>query len=399
MTEKHDSGHDTGHKSGHDSGHGSGHGPAPESGHGGSGHGGSGHGGSGHGAPTPAKAAHGTPTRRGNPGRVALGHGAVGHLATGHIALGHAGIPAEPVPTSGDISPAALLRGTAAVAILAVVLLPFYFVIARLAMYGPVPHEDYPRFLLHLLGLPGGAVPESPFGYRGLAVLAAVPCYFGLPAVALPAAPDGMSAELLRATAALALLSHLSLAAILYATYRLARDRAGQDATTALLAASLLFGLCWYTQLTALDPLAMLLITLGLYLLPNRAGFTLLLLATPVINEQIAIVFALWLSLRCATSHTDRDELGLQWATAIAALLIYAALLILVHLPIGGVPFDPRVYLQSLRGTLAEQATAHALTLNLLPVVGTARPGADRPCRPTPSSRHPAALGGRVPSG
>jgi hypothetical protein len=356
MTETHDSGHGSG---GHDSGghgHGAGH-AAP--GHGNPGHGnpGHGHGAAGHGNP-----GHGNPGH-GNPGRVALGHGAVGHVALGHGPR-HGGHE-----RGGGIAPAALLRGTGAVVLLAVVLLPFFFVIARLAITGAVPGEDYARFLLSLLGLPGGAVPGSPFGYRGLAVLAAVPFYVGLPAVALPDAPAGMPAELVRATAALALLSQLSLAGMLYATYRLARDRAGQDPITALLAAGLLFVLSWYTQVTALDPLAMLLIVLGLYLLQNRAGFTLLLLATPVINEQIAIVFAVWLSLRCATSHTDRDALGLQWATAIAALLIYAALIIVVHLPGAGGPFDPLGYVQSLRETLASQATTHALTLNLLPVV------------------------------
>ena len=148
-----------------------------------------------------------------------------------------------------------------------------------------------------------------------------------------------------------------------------ARDRAGQDAATGLMAAALMFVLFWYTDYFALDPLAIMLITLGLYVLPSRQGFTVLLLATPVINEQIAVVFALWLSFRCLTAQADREALGLQWATSIVALLIYAALIVVVQLPGGGHQFDPATYLETLRTTLAAQATPGALLVALPPVV------------------------------
>ena len=279
MTATHDDAHATGHDHAHDAGHDDAHGHAHDTG--------------GHDTGHAHDTGHRTPPR-GAPGRAAASKSTAGK-STGHAA-GHG------AHAAGDVS-AAWLRGTAAVATLALVLLPFFHVIYRLTLFEPLPHEDYARFLLSLLGQPGGAVPGAPYGYRGLAVLAAAPFYFGLPALPLANAPAGMPAELLRATAALALLTHLCLAGTLYATYRLARDRCGQDAATALLAAALLFVLSWYGAFCALDPLAILLVTLGLYLLRHRQGFTLLLLATPVVSENIAVVFAVWLSWRCATAR------------------------------------------------------------------------------------------------
>ena len=92
----------------------------------------------------------------------------------------HAGIQRRAASTL-----AGALRGTAAVVVLAVVLLPFFFVIYRLTLFGAVPGDGDARFLLGLLGLPGGAIPGSPAGYRALSVLAAVPFYYVLPPLPL----------------------------------------------------------------------------------------------------------------------------------------------------------------------------------------------------------------------
>jgi len=293
-----------------------------------------------------------------------------------------------PTPAPNAVSPGGWLRGTATVAVLAAGLLPFFFVITRLTLFETVPRDDYTPFLLGLLGLPGGAIPGSPYGYRVLSVLAAVPFYFGLPPLQLTNTAAGLSPYVVRATAALAFLSYLSLVGTLYATYRLARDRAGQDAATALLAAALLFVLCWYSQFFAIDPLAILLVTAGLYWLPSRRGFALLLLPAPFINEKIVIVFALWLTLRCATSRADRAALGAQWATAMAALAIYAAAIALLHLPGNSYQLEPGGYLETLRVNLAAQVSARGVLLNLWPtalllglglvghVGGPRRPGA-----------------------
>ena len=329
---RHDGGHDAGHDTGHDTGHGDGHDGGHDAGHGDE-------------TATRSRAGH-------RPGQRTIQRTAHGRSVAA---------PRGASPLAG------WLRGTVVVVVLAVVLLPFFFVIYRMTLFDTVPRDDYAPFLLGLLGLPGGQIPGSPHGFRVLSVLAAVPFYVGLPWLPLPHVPAGLSPYYVRATVALALLSHLAMAGTVYAAYRLARDRAGQDAATALLAAALLFVLCWYSQVVALDPVAILLITVGLYLLSHWRGFALLMLATPVINENIAIVFALWLSLRCATSAADREGLALQWVSAMAALLLYAALIAFAHLPGDSFQLEPDVYLETLRRNLAAYASPPTLMLNVLP--------------------------------
>ncbi len=327
MTDTHGTGHDDGHGSGHDTGHGKAH-----------------------------AAGHGGDHSAGQGKERSTRHSPRHTARDTHTAA------------PGGISLAGWLRGTAAVIVLAVVLLPFFFVIYQFTLSGTVPGEDDARFLLGLLGLPGGAIPGSPAGYRALSVLAAVPFYYGLPPLPLPNAPAGLPANFVQATAALAFLSYLSLAGMLYAIYRVARDRASQHAGPALLAAALLFVLCLYTQFCALDPLAILLVTLGLYLLHNRYGFALLLLSAPILNEKIAMVFALWLTLRCIASSADREALAFQWATAMAALLLYAGLIAFGHLPGTYYHLAPDTYLETLRSNLAALATPSGLLLNVLPI-------------------------------
>lgn len=340
MTGAHGTGHDHGHGSGHDDLHA----PRPDPAHG------AGHD-EGHGA------GHG----------IADGKKHAVRQGTRHSPR-HTAQPSEPAAASGA-SLAGWMRGIAAVITLAIVLLPFYPVIAQVALFETASQDEYAKFLLGLLGLPGGEIPGAPVGYRALSVLAAAPFYYVLPPLPLISAPAALSADFIQATAALAFLSYLALAATLFATYRLARDRTGQDAGTALFAAALLFVLCWYSQVSALDPLAILLITLGLYLLRSPQGFALLLLAAPILNEKIAIVFALWLTIRCATSSADRAAFGLQWATAMMAMLLYAMLIAFGHLPPIGVHLEPGTFMATLRSNLANETTSHGLMLDVLPAL------------------------------
>ena len=59
------------------------------------------------------------------------------------------------------------------------------FAIDRIMVFNTVPRDDYAPFLLWVIGAPGGAFPGSPYGYRLLTILAAVPLYHILPALIL----------------------------------------------------------------------------------------------------------------------------------------------------------------------------------------------------------------------
>lgn len=200
-------------------------------------------------------------------------------------------------------------------------------------------------------------------------MLAAAPFYFVLPVIPLTNTPPGLPVETLRATAAIAMLAHLALVGSAVAAYRLARDRAAAPPGVALLAGVLLYGLSWYTQVVAIDPLAILFLTLGLYFLARPAGFAGLMLLSVAVNEKILIVFFLWLGLRLLLVPSDRRVLTLPWLASLAALLLYGALVAGLHIPGNSYQLEPGGYLSTLRANLAAQISARGVLLNGLPTV------------------------------
>jgi hypothetical protein len=252
---------------------------------------------------------------------------------------------------------------------LAVALEPLFFTIDRIMVFNTVPRDDYAPFLLWLAHAPGGAFPESPYGYRILTMVAALPLYWLLPALPLTNLPPALTPHYVQATAALAALSYLSLIAAGMLAYRLARDRIGlprTDAVTAGIVASLLI---FYTQFFGIDSFAILLLTAGLYLLRRPAWFALLIIPAAFANEKVPMVFALWLTLRCLTSAADRRHFAAPWLAAIAAIAAYAAALLLLHLPGNAYQLEPGGYPATLLVNLRASVSARGLLLNALPTL------------------------------
>lgn len=260
------------------------------------------------------------------------------------------------------------LHFLAILAALAIALEPLFFTIDRIMVFNTVPRDDYAPFLLWLAHAPGGALPGSPYGYRILTIVVALPLYYLLPSLHLTNLPPAQTPDYVQATAALAALAYLSLIAAGMLTYRLARDRIllpRAEAVTAGMLASLLI---LYTQFFGIDAFAVLLVTAGLYLLPRPAWFAALVIPAAFANEKVAIVFALWLTLRCATSPEDRRRFAAPWLAAIAAIVVYAAALLLLHLPGNAYQLEPGGYPATLLANLRASVSARGLLLNALPV-------------------------------
>ncbi|HUB43783.1 MAG TPA: hypothetical protein VMB73_02250 [Acetobacteraceae bacterium] len=255
----------------------------------------------------------------------------------------------------------------AVLAALAVALEPVFFTIDRIMVFNTVPRDDYAPFLLWLAHAPGGTFPGSPYGYRILTMVAALPLYHLLPPLHLTNLP-ALTPYYVRATAALAALSYLSLIGAGMLAYRLARDRTGLPRPDAVTSGVLLSLLILYTQFFGIDPFAVLLITAGLYLLPRPAWFAALIIPATFANEKIAIVFALWLTLRCVTSSADRRRFTAPCLAALAAIAIYLAALLLLHLPGNAYQLEPGGYPATLLANLRASISARGLLLNALPV-------------------------------
>ncbi len=248
----------------------------------------------------------------------------------------------------------------------AVVGSPLFFAIHRLAVFNTVPHDDYAGYLLWLVGQPGGAFPDSPYCYRMLSMLAAAP-FLLLPAIPLSTLPAAADPAWLRATTALSALSYLALVGIFLLGARLGRVRAGLDAGAAAAAGGLLVLLTLYTQVTAIDPLAVLLITAALCVLDRPGAFAAVMAGSVLANEKVALVLALWLTIRCVLHGDDRRLLWRQWGAAMLAVGVYGTIVRFVPFPGNEYQTTLATLPVTIRENILAYASARGLLLNALP--------------------------------
>jgi hypothetical protein len=260
------------------------------------------------------------------------------------------------------------IRIVATFAGLAVLLSPFLFMIYRLAVFNTVPRDDYAGFLLWIAGSGEGGLPGSPYCYRILSMIAALPLYLFAPVVKLTNIPAALTPGYLRATFALSLLAFAASIGAAMITFRLGVREGGLSRAEAFLAGGLLFVLIGYTQITAIDPLAILLIAAAIGLVRRPAWFTALMLASVLANEKVALVLACWLSVRCLSHPTRRAVFWRQWTAALAALALYATIVALARLPGNTYQVDPASYPLTAAENVEAWFSLRGLLLNVLPI-------------------------------
>jgi len=261
-----------------------------------------------------------------------------------------------------------MMTSLAAFAVVAILLHPFLFLLHRVAVFRAVPFDDYAGFLLWLAGHPEGAFPLSPYCYRILSMAAALPLFHAVPALGLTNVPADTSAMWLRATLALNLLNYLAVVAAAVLVARWGQRRFGLLPTEAMLAGGLLFALAWFTQLAAVDGVALLLVAVGMTLLRRPLALCGLLLLATGTNEKVALVLALWLGVRVVLVPADRPELWLPFALAAAAVGLHLT-------AVAALGFPGHEYQTGLTGSLATvlenlraYATPRGMMLNVLPI-------------------------------
>ena len=253
-------------------------------------------------------------------------------------------------------------------ALLALILHPLCVILFRLMIFDTLPRDDYAPMLLWWLGAPGAVPPISPYGYRALSVLAAVPFYHLLPPFALTNLPANLTPQYVQATAALAAMSFGALVGSAVMAYRLVLDRFGLGRPEGLFAALFVLVAQLYASPFGVDPLAICVVVLALYFVERVAVFAVILVASVIVNEKIAILFVVWLTIRCLLRAEDRRALGAQWLASVAAIAAYAVLLAVVRLPGHGEQFDPGVYFPTLvQNVVASMTTARGFMFNIVP--------------------------------
>lgn len=250
----------------------------------------------------------------------------------------------------------------------ALLLHPAFFLIYRLSVFNTMPRDDYAAFLLWTVGNPEGVLPISPYCYRVLSMVLAAPFYYVMPALQLTNLPPGLSPAYLKATAALSALAFLAWIAGAMLIYAIAVGKCGLSRRDGILAAGLLFALGLFGQIAAIDLLTIALVTLGVALLDRRWSFCVFVLVSILANEKIALVLAIWLTIRCVLSLEDRAAFGVQCISAILAVVAYFVLIRIVQMAGNGYQLDPAGYPLTLRENLAAYFSARGVLLNIVPV-------------------------------
>ena len=260
------------------------------------------------------------------------------------------------------------LRAGAGMAALAVLLHPLFFVIYRLSIFNTMPRDEYAYFLLWMVGNPEGRLPISPYCYRLLSMVLAAPFYYLLPAIQLSNMPENLSPAYIRATAALSALAFVAWIAGAMLVYAIAIARCGLSRRDAILAAVLMFALVLHGQIAAIDPVTFALVALGVALVDRRWWFCGFVLVSILANEKVALVLAIWLTIRCTLDRADRQLFGPQCLAALLAVMGYFLMLKVVQIPGNSYQLDPADYPLTLRENLAAYLTARGLLLNVIPI-------------------------------
>ncbi len=96
----------------------------------------------------------------------------------------------------------------------------------RLSLFDTAPHDDYTGYRHWIVGRPGGLVPHSPYANRWLSA-AAWPLFELMPLIRLTNTPQSLSDDMIRAVAALSMLSYLAMLGTAFLTFRLGRTEGG----------------------------------------------------------------------------------------------------------------------------------------------------------------------------
>ncbi len=253
-------------------------------------------------------------------------------------------------------------------AVAAIVLSPFLFVLHRLAVFHTVPYDDYAPYLLWTAGTGQGFVPDSPYCYRLLSMIAALPFFWVAPPLGLTNTPAGESILWLRATLALNLLNYLALVTAAMLTARTASRRCGLSRPEAVLAGATVFALGWFVQLDGIDGVALLLISAAVALVESPIAFAALMLVSIGMDEKVPLVMAIWLGARVVLIGSDRMWLVRPFAAAAGAVALYFAMLAILRLPGNEYQTDPSGFLGTVRQNLLATLSGRGAVLNILPV-------------------------------
>ncbi len=245
--------------------------------------------------------------------------------------------------------------------------IPRFFEIYRTMAFNTIPHDDYATYLLHFLGEKSYfTIAYSPYGYRVLSYLAAAPFYELLPVYRFTNLPP-IDENYLRAYQALAMSSYLAILAACLLIYLTAKNRLRLSIPISLLSAFMAFMLFEFTNMSAVDPMAIFLISLLFYFLEQPAPFSAIVLLSVPFNEKVSVVFFMLLIARLAIQRKAFQE---RWQLLFTMLAMGVYFLIRTVVGLPGFEHQTSInsFLPSFIYTLRDTLSLKGAIQNLLPI-------------------------------
>jgi len=254
---------------------------------------------------------------------------------------------------------------TALLVLLFLLSIPLFFEIYRAAAFNTAPRDDYGPYLQRLVGQ-GGEFPGAPMNYRLLSVLAAVPFYFLMPTYSFSNLAN-IDPHYLRATEALAAVSYLSLLASAGVIFLICQKKLGATTKSSLVVALLSVFFSAFISQVGVDPIAIFVISLLLYLIDRPWLFSALLLLSVGINEKIVFLFAIIFALRLIFER-DRTTV-VRFGVAAVAAVGYFAIRLVVNAPGWESQMAPSSYLPTFVSMIPYMFSFKGLVTNLMPTL------------------------------
>ena len=212
-----------------------------------------------------------------------------------------------------------------------IISIPSFFDIYRLLAFNTFPRDDYAPFLLRFTS-GHGVWPGSPYGYRVLSVLPAVPLYWTLPLYRFSLLPN-LDASYLRAVEALAFLHFLSVAGAATVAFAIVSKKIGGSIGEAGLTAALTIILSGFLGKTGIEPFDVFVIFVLLYILEQPLVFSLAVLLTPFVSEKIPMFLLFLMASRSIFVRGFFGSHRWQTGSSVCAAGLYVAALMIFHLP------------------------------------------------------------------
>ncbi len=212
---------------------------------------------------------------------------------------------------------------------------PLYFQILREAAFNTMPRDDYAPFLLKIVETTKGEVPPSPYIYRILAVLVAVPFYYMLPNYKFTNLCE-IDSEYYKAVQALMAVSYLSILGCSFFIFMISYKRLGASFNASLITCFIGFLFSGFIHRVGIDPFTLLIISMLIYYIKDNFRFSLLLIFSTFVNEKILILFFSILFLRFCYSCFITKEFSIsiyQLLVSIAAVILYLSARLFFQFP------------------------------------------------------------------